>query len=341
MKAATSSRPCSEMAASCRAAIQPSVRLLEGLHLLGGEPHAGRLVEVGGGLAGAEPQVGRADLDQLAAHPPPGQRQVGVGPRAEHDVHVRREVLDQEGQAPADLLVAHQVVVVEHQPHLVGHRGELVEQRGQRRVGRGGRGPQQLQRRGRRRPARRRRRAVTTPVQNDTGSSSDASSDSHATRRSSVGRPEPGGEQGRLAEPRRGRHQRQPAVAAQPVDQPRAGHQAAAQAGDVELGRHQRSRHVSSTTTVSSAVPHRTRPGSTGRRHARVPTTAPRTRPGIRVVVSSVRHRHPVRNREAGPAGAGPSLQREVGAEPAASRGRDDDRHGRARPGSARRSAPR
>ncbi len=100
---------------------------------------SGRFVEVRGGLVGGEAQVGGPDLDQLAAHPPPGQRQVGVGAGAEHDVDVGREVLQQEGHALPDLGVVDQVVVVEDQPHLARCCGQLVEQRGERR-GRSARG---------------------------------------------------------------------------------------------------------------------------------------------------------------------------------------------------------
>ena len=170
---------------------------------------AGGLVEVGGGLVGGEPQVGGADLDQLAADPPPSQRQVGVGAGADHDVHVRREVLEQEGHPLADVVAVDQVVVVEHQPHLRRCRGQLVEQRGEHEVGRHGRGAEELQRR-RADAGTAPWRAVTTYVQNDAGSLSDGSSESHATARSSPGVVvQPRGEQRRLAEPRRGRHQGQ------------------------------------------------------------------------------------------------------------------------------------
>ena len=105
MKPLTSSRPWSESAASCSAAIHPSVRSSRTSTSLAVRSQSGRSVEVRGGLVGGEPQVGGPDLDQLAAHPPSSQRQIGVGAGAEHDVHVGREVVQQEGHALADLVV--------------------------------------------------------------------------------------------------------------------------------------------------------------------------------------------------------------------------------------------
>ena len=79
MKPLASSRPLRERAASCRAAIQPSVRSSRACDVVRREAQPGCFVEVRGGLVGREPQVGGADLDQLAAYPPSSQRQVGVG----------------------------------------------------------------------------------------------------------------------------------------------------------------------------------------------------------------------------------------------------------------------
>ena len=49
------------------------------------QPH--HLVEVRGGLVGREAQVGRADLDELAARAQAGQRQRRVGAAGDHQVH--------------------------------------------------------------------------------------------------------------------------------------------------------------------------------------------------------------------------------------------------------------
>ena len=112
MKPLTSSRPCMESAASCSAAIHPSVRSSRAATSVGSGASPVTVVEVGGRLVGREAQVGGADLDQLAADAPPRQRQVGVGAGAQHQVHVRREVLEQEGHPVADFGAVDEVVVV-------------------------------------------------------------------------------------------------------------------------------------------------------------------------------------------------------------------------------------
>ena len=111
----------------------------------GGELVAYRFGEVGGGFLGGEPQVLRPDLDQLAPCPPPGQRQIGVGAGAEHDMDVRWQMLQQEGDPLADPGIADQVVVVEDQPHVFRYGAQLVEQRGEQQLRRHGCGGQELQ----------------------------------------------------------------------------------------------------------------------------------------------------------------------------------------------------
>jgi hypothetical protein len=97
----------------------PSLRpRFQGGHVRHGEVESGDLVEVRRGLVGREAQVGCPDLHQLTAHPPTRQGQLRVGACAEHDVHGRRQVLDEERHALADLRTVHQVVVVQDQPHL-------------------------------------------------------------------------------------------------------------------------------------------------------------------------------------------------------------------------------
>ena len=106
----------------------------------GGEIQPDDVVEVGRHLVGGEAQVGGADLDQLAAGPQPSQRQERVGSAADHQVDVRREVLQQERHAVADVGPVDQVVVVEHEVDVVRHRREFVEHGGEdgldRRLGR-------------------------------------------------------------------------------------------------------------------------------------------------------------------------------------------------------------
>ena len=109
--------------------------LLEGGDVRRGQIQTGRRGEVRGGFGGGEAQVGGPDLDQLAAHPPAGQRQIGIGPGTDHDVRLGRKMLEEEGHTLVDLVVVDQVVVVEHQPHLTRSGAQLVQQRREDRVG--------------------------------------------------------------------------------------------------------------------------------------------------------------------------------------------------------------
>ena len=68
--------------------------------VVGGQVQAHAVVEVRRGLVGGEPQVGGPDLDQLAPGAQPGQGQRRVGPAGDHQVDLRREVLEQEGHRP-------------------------------------------------------------------------------------------------------------------------------------------------------------------------------------------------------------------------------------------------
>ena len=253
MKPATSSRPSREIAASCSAAIHPSVRSSRARTcsaVSGTLVASSRYVR---GLLGGEPQVGGADLDELPAGAPPGDRQVGVGAGADHQVHVRWQVLDEEGHPRGDARVVGEVVVVEHQPHLPWCLRQLVEQRGDHDVGRHG-CREQLER----------------PV-------------ADARQRAAAGRSRPPSRTWwgrcrwrRARATRRGGHRRGPArattpaasscrsppvptpasaaLAAQPVHEPGAGHQAAAQPRDVQLGRHHRECHESSFHQSSPAA---------------------------------------------------------------------------------------
>ena len=132
MNPATSSRPCIESAASCSAAIQPSVRPSSAATSCCRQRQAHHLVEVRRGLVGREAQVGGADLDQLAARSQPGQRQRGIGAAGDHQVQPRRQVLEQERHPVLHLARVDDVVVVEHQHDVVRDGAEVVEQRGQR-----------------------------------------------------------------------------------------------------------------------------------------------------------------------------------------------------------------
>ena len=86
------------------------------------------LVEQLLGLAGAELQLGRADLDQLARRAQPGERERRVDAGGDRDLQVARRVLEQERDRAVDELVVQLVVVVEHEHDAVGQLGELVDQ---------------------------------------------------------------------------------------------------------------------------------------------------------------------------------------------------------------------
>ena len=136
MKPATSSRPCIESAASWSAAIQPSVRSSSAATSRAAQVEAHHLVEVRGGLVGREAQVGGADLDELAARAQAGQRQRRIGAAGDHQVQLRREMVEQEGHPVVDVAGVDDVVVVEHQHDIVRDGAELVEQRGEDRFDR-------------------------------------------------------------------------------------------------------------------------------------------------------------------------------------------------------------
>ena len=95
-----------------------------------------RAVEVGGGLLLGEPEVGRADLDEVSTSTESGQRQWWVGARGDRQVHVGRQVIEQERDPLVHLWGLDHVVVVEHQQQAAASGGELVEQGRQDRLDR-------------------------------------------------------------------------------------------------------------------------------------------------------------------------------------------------------------
>ena len=112
-------------------------------HVLRRQRQAHRLVEVRRGLIGREPQLGRADLDQLAARPQPGQRQRGIGPAGDHHVQPRRQMVEQERHPVLHIAGVDDVVVVEHQHDVARDGAQVVEQRGEHRFDRLRRGGRQ------------------------------------------------------------------------------------------------------------------------------------------------------------------------------------------------------
>ena len=87
------------------------------------------VLEVRRGLVGGEPQIGRADLNELAAGAQPSERQRWVGAAGNHQVDMRRETVNEEGHSLVDLAVVYDVEVIQHERQVVGNGAELVEQR--------------------------------------------------------------------------------------------------------------------------------------------------------------------------------------------------------------------
>ena len=100
MNPGTSACPCIESAASCRPAIQPSVRASSAATSRRREVEAHHLVEKCGGFGGGKAQVGGAQLGQLAAGAQPGQGQRRILAGGDHQVQLRRQVLEQKGRGP-------------------------------------------------------------------------------------------------------------------------------------------------------------------------------------------------------------------------------------------------
>ena len=155
------------------------------------------------GFVGREAQVGGPDLQELTSSPQARQRQGRVGPTGDHEVHVRRKVLDQEGHRLVDLRRFDDVVVVEHQHQVTADGLQVVEQRGDDGIDRRLRGVEAALGRGsgvrvdgpqcRHDVGPEQRRVVVTAIERE------------PCRRWSVG--EPIGDEGGLAEPGGGRHE--------------------------------------------------------------------------------------------------------------------------------------
>ena len=107
------------------------------------------LVQVRGGLLGREAQIRRADLDELATPAPATERQRRVGAGGDHQVHLWRQVLNEECHPVLDVVRIDDVVVVEHQHDVARQPAEVVEQRGKDRCDRRGCGDSQQGDRGR------------------------------------------------------------------------------------------------------------------------------------------------------------------------------------------------
>jgi len=84
-------------------------------HVPRGQLQAHHPVEVRRGLIRGEAQLGRADLDQLAARPQSRQRQRGIGAAGDHHVQPRRQMVEQERHRVLHITRVDDVVVVKHQ----------------------------------------------------------------------------------------------------------------------------------------------------------------------------------------------------------------------------------
>ena len=100
------------------------------------QPQAHHLVEVRRRLLTSEPQLGRADLGQLAPHPPAGQRQRGISPAGDHHVQPRRQMIQQERHLVLHLARVDDMVVIQHQHDVTRGSAQVVEQNGQHRLDR-------------------------------------------------------------------------------------------------------------------------------------------------------------------------------------------------------------
>ena len=257
MKPATSARPCSEIAASCRPAIQPSVRASSAAISLGGEVEAHHLVEELGGLGRGEAEVGGAQLGQLASGAQSGQGQRGILAGGDDQVHLGRQVLDQEGQGIVDRPGVEDVVVVENEDDVARDGGDVVEQGRQRRFGRRGlrrleHGQHPVSDPGRNRLQGR------DQVGQEAAGVAVAFVERQPRRRSPAAR-DPFADQGGLAEAGGSGDEGQPVAGSealvQPLDQSRTEDDSSPRRWDVELGGQDRRGHGSTIGTQARGSP--------------------------------------------------------------------------------------
>ena len=113
MNALTSSRSCMRQRGQLQRRDPALGALGQRRDVRRGQREAHRPVEVVRRLLRGEAQVGGADLDQLAARAEPGQRQRRVGAGGDHQVQLRRQVVQQERHPVVDLRRVDDVVVVQ------------------------------------------------------------------------------------------------------------------------------------------------------------------------------------------------------------------------------------
>ena len=218
---------------------------LERLDVCGGEGEPHGLGEVGRGLLGREAQVGGADLDELAPRAQPGERQARIGPRADHDLQVRWQVVDEEGEPVLHLGGVDDVVVVEDQDQFgsggLEVRGEAADDRlgvartrGERLVVAASRVPASPLERG----------DHVTPEHGGIVVALDRAR-ANASRTAVFHTRYPVGEEGRLAEPGwcRDESELRLATGVQALDEARPRDESGSRGRDVELGGEKRTRH--------------------------------------------------------------------------------------------------
>ena len=111
-------------------------------------------VEELGGLRVAEPELLRAELDDVGLRPEPAEPQWRVGLARDDDVGMRREPGKEVAEVPVDRRLGDLVVVVEDDRERRPHAGELVDDDGQDLVGEGHAGGAQPASRGARKLGR-------------------------------------------------------------------------------------------------------------------------------------------------------------------------------------------
>ena len=122
-----------ESAASCRPAIQPSVRVSRAATSSAERVEAHRPIEKLGGLGGGKTQICGAQLGQLAPGAQPGQGEVRILAGGNDQVDMGRQMLEQKGEGVVDRFGLNHVVIVEHEDEAALETGDFIEQGGQHR----------------------------------------------------------------------------------------------------------------------------------------------------------------------------------------------------------------
>ncbi len=136
MKPATSSRPCSEIAASCRPAIQPSVRVSRAAMSSAVRFRPITWLRKSATSAGVKRRSApRTSVNWLRARNR-ARGSAGILTGGDDHVQLRRQVLDQEGQRILHRPGVEDVVVVENEDQIAGDGGDVVEEGRQGRFGR-------------------------------------------------------------------------------------------------------------------------------------------------------------------------------------------------------------